>query len=119
METRSVLESMVKTTAQRHKLASALLAWFHDDDMSHLHRIAQASGFDVSTQNSFQTWTRGPGVTFHLVLLEDPGNPKELADAITESHAKGLLPLLIVQYSNDPTDKRGDNVFDMAHPEVL
>ena len=59
------------------------------------------------------TWAREPDDAFDMVLLRDASDPQELADAVVASHAQGRLPTLIVQFSDDRTDTRGDNVFDV------
>jgi hypothetical protein len=104
---------MIGAAPQRHKMARAFLAWLEDDDTSHLHQIAQAFGFQLSSADARLAWARDPGILFHMVLLRDRSNVKELVDAIIASHADGRLPLFLIQYSDDPTDARGDHVFDI------
>jgi len=113
MDPNAHFKPMVATPAARHKMASAFLVWYNDDDLEPLYQILPEHGITVSIDYPFLTCQPETGDVFWLAMLKNVADASELTNVINVAHNRSLLPLLIVQYSNDPTDTRGDNVFDI------
>jgi len=113
MDPNAYLKQMVPTTPHTHKMAAAFLAWLRDDDLAPLTAIAERHGFKVSSDGGLLVWKQGRSAIFYMAMLRDIASAREITDLLTSAHERDRLPLLIVQYSNDPTDRRGANVFDI------
>ena len=109
----AALKSMIRMPSGHHIVATAFLAWLHDDDVEPLREIAKKQRFAVAREANVLTWRHNNGVTFYMAMVKDIASSKELIDLLTKTHKAKHLPLYIVQYLGDGADNRGDNVFDV------
>ena len=113
MDANAALKAMIRQPDGHHKMATAFLAWLQDSNTDPLHGIAKKENLSISEEGSVLALTDAVGGAFYMAMLKDIASANELTDLITKAQANDQLPLIIVQYSEDATDTRGDNVFDM------